>query len=364
MSGGLAEGSPDLGRALGAASGRVAASRSTRDLFPAPLLDVPPPLVAASAGAARARRREQLAIGVANEAITALNWLAGYHAGERPRPVDDAQLLLHERVRGLASGRRPGSAPTATAALKRMLRGHSPYEAGVTTTRVASFKLDRISLPKSVRSCPFADEVAPQEVAKYLLDYQERMLRQGDFLPTIEPYLDPKLKYHQKEYQRLARKLFDIGMVDWTVAPRCRIGLFCVLKSDGKSLRLIVDARRTNEVFDDPSGVDLLTAEGFSRGEVVLPAGMAPRSQEAVEYLSRLRLVVGTSDVANCFHCLKLRPEMSAYFGLPAVPAHVFGLEGSIVGGRRLDRTSPVYPVWCVLPMGFTWSAVDCTAHK
>eukprot|EP00959_Pyramimonas_sp_CCMP1952_P067247 1403540-Pyramimonas_sp.AAC.1 len=68
--------------------------------------------------------------------------------------MDDAQRHLRERVRGLASGRRPDFAPLAAAALKRMLRAHSPYEAGVTTTRVAPFKLDRISLPKSVRSCP------------------------------------------------------------------------------------------------------------------------------------------------------------------------------------------------------------------
>eukprot|EP00959_Pyramimonas_sp_CCMP1952_P343811 7201615-Pyramimonas_sp.AAC.1 len=70
------------------------------------------------------------------------------------------------------------------------------------------------------------------------------MLRQDDILPKIEPHLDPKFNFHQKEYQRLVRKLFDIGMVDWTTSPKCRIGLFCVLKSDGKSLRLIVDARR------------------------------------------------------------------------------------------------------------------------
>eukprot|EP00959_Pyramimonas_sp_CCMP1952_P191712 4008757-Pyramimonas_sp.AAC.1 len=79
--------------------------------------------------------------------------------------MDGVQRLLHERVRGLASGWRPDSAPTATAALKQMLRGHSPHVAGVTTTRVAPIKLDRISLPKSARSCPYADEVAPQEVA-------------------------------------------------------------------------------------------------------------------------------------------------------------------------------------------------------
>eukprot|EP00959_Pyramimonas_sp_CCMP1952_P447634 9373027-Pyramimonas_sp.AAC.1 len=61
--------------------------------------------------------------------------------------MDDAERLLHERVRGLASGWRLDSAPTAIAALKRMLRGHSPHEAGATTARVAPFKLDRISLP-------------------------------------------------------------------------------------------------------------------------------------------------------------------------------------------------------------------------
>ncbi|CAK0903313.1 unnamed protein product, partial [Prorocentrum cordatum] len=212
----------------------------------------------------------------------------------------------------------------------------------------------RCPFPWMMPSGIFASEF--EEVATYLLDYQERMLRQDEVSPKTEPHLDPELKFHQKEYQRLVRMLFDIGMVDWTMSPKCRIGLFCVLKSDGKSLRLIVDARRVNEVFADPLGVGLLTAEGFSRGEVALPASMSPQPPEAVEYLSKLRLVAGTSDVANCFHCLRLRPEMSAHFGLPAAPVHVFGLEGTVTRGRRLGRTSLVYPVWAALPMGFTWS--------
>ena len=95
----------------------------------------------------------------------------------------------------------------------------------------------------------------------------------------------------------------------------------CAQKSDGKSLWPIAGARRANQVFGDPPGVGLLAAEGPSRGEVIPPPGMAAHSQGAVDFPKSLQLVVGTSDVANCFRCL--RPAMAAYSILPAAPAHV-----------------------------------------
>ncbi len=49
-----------------------------------------------------------------------------------------------------------------------------------------------------------------------------------------------------------------------------RVGLFAVWKVKDETQRLFVDARRANAHFRAPPGMDLLSAEGLSRIEVVV----------------------------------------------------------------------------------------------
>ena len=75
------------------------------------------------------------------------------------------------RVRGLVQDRYHHTvAGNDEAALRELLRGQSPYLAGGSSTRVASFKFDLVSLPESVSGCPLVSDVAPPEVRSALED--------------------------------------------------------------------------------------------------------------------------------------------------------------------------------------------------
>ena len=169
-----------------------------------------------------------------NDALKALNWMASWNdflwASRGPDGLpDDAQADVQRRVCELVDSWYPRPPPLSDeAALKKLLQGHSPYQAAGCPTRVTSFKLDLLGLPGSFRGCPLIAGVAPSEVIGFLEDYHERMLA-----PPVEkyeavPYFDPKLRFNHKEYHRLLRRLADIGIITWTSSPKCNVGLFAV----------------------------------------------------------------------------------------------------------------------------------------
>ncbi|CAK0896185.1 unnamed protein product, partial [Prorocentrum cordatum] len=84
-----------------------------------------------------------------------------------------------------------------------------------------------------------------------------------------------------------------------------------------KDLRLILDARPANELFEAPPGVELLSAEGAQR------------------LLQGCNLHLGLADVK--------------------VPAFVLGVEGQLREGRPLGRHDLASPCRGVCPMGSTW---------
>ena len=125
------------------------------------------------------------------------------------------------------------------------------------------------------------------------------MLRAGSPLPTVTPYFDPALKRSAKTYRHFIVDLHRRGLVTWTCRPRCQVGLFFVEKDEGRKLRLILDARPANELFVQPPGVSLLSAEGLSRVEFALPDGMDPWGEEAQALLRGSSLHVGLADVKD-----------------------------------------------------------------
>ncbi|CAK0900771.1 unnamed protein product [Prorocentrum cordatum] len=348
-----ARGSPDPGRLQGA-GGRpgLAASRGQRSLFPLPLV----PLDSVRPG----RGSDRLVM--VNDALKALNRMAGWKeflwADRGPDGLpDDVQADVQWRVCELVNSWYLRHPPLSDeAALKKLLQGHSPYQAAGCPTRVTSFKLDLLSLPGSVRGCPLIADVAPSEVIGFLGDYHERMLAPPVEKYETAPYFDPKPRFNQKEYHRLLRRLADIGVITWTSSPKCHVGLFTVEKDGGAAQRLIVDARRANECFQAPPGVSLLSSEGLSRIEVELPASAPLGPGQAAKLLEDFCLSIGLSDVSNCFRRLRVPAWLSDYFCLPPAPAHVMGASGAEVDGSVLGRAEAVTPCWAVLPMGFTWS--------
>ena len=133
-------------------------------------------------------------------------------------------------------------------------------------------------------------------------------------------------------YPRLARKMFDIGMVHFSeFEPDVVCGAFAVPKSDG-SQRLIIDARRANVVFQDPPRVFLPTPDILSSLEASGPVRSA------------------TADRSDYYHSILLPEPFWSLFGLPAVSPAEIGLEHVFPG---VDR---VWPCIKTLPMGWSWA--------
>ncbi|CAK0893720.1 unnamed protein product, partial [Prorocentrum cordatum] len=91
--------------------------------------------------------------GMANDALKALSWMAGWKeflwADRGPDVLpDDVQVDVQRRACELVDSWRPRPPQLSDeAALKKLLQGHSPYQAAGCPTRVTSFKLDLLSLP-------------------------------------------------------------------------------------------------------------------------------------------------------------------------------------------------------------------------
>ena len=86
-----------------------------------------------------------------------------------------------------------------------------------------------------------------------------------------------------------------------------------------------MDCRRANRRFRAPPGVSLLSSEGFGRIEVDL----ATMTAFCDEHPGTTGIGMGTSDVDNCFHRMKIGAEL----GCPAgVLMGTFQMESSNAG--------------------------------
>lgn len=163
----------------------------------------------------------------------------------------------------------------------------------------------------------------------------------------------PALRWNEKRYQRTIGLLHEKELVAPIREAKERIGLFAVWKERGARQRPIVDARRSNARFKPPPWVDLLSSEGLGRVAVELDEDFLSRPEERQSFRGA-RIAIGSADVRDCFHRMKVPSCMSEYFALPPVPAACFGMTGMIVDGRALLPTDGVPISWAVLPMGFT----------
>lgn len=71
--------------------------------------------------------------------------------------------------------------PTPEAALRELLKGRSDYHQPDVPVALAPYRLERVSLPTSLRGLPQAEELLPEDARRYLQG-EELMLRAG----TIE----------------------------------------------------------------------------------------------------------------------------------------------------------------------------------
>ena len=303
-------------------------SSRARDVFPLPLPPAPCRLEHVSRRASQKWGRRLQEHETVKEAVNALNWMAGQrflHGTEGGCGPLRTEVLL--RIQRLA--REAGNlgslerVPTPEAALRELLKGKSEYNQ-------PENNLERVSLPESLHDLPEACDLLPDDARRYLLG-EELMIREGTPVEAPRPYWDPVLAGSKKHYKLFVQRLNDIGLLQFTQHPKNEVGACFVHKSDGKKIRLIVDARSTNSMFKEPPGVDMCSSEGFSRIECELFAQAAPGSQAFLDELQSMKLFVGLSDVKDCFHRLK--------------QPHWVGMAGKVLDDVQLGANYFIYPM-------------------
>lgn len=259
------------------------------------------------------------------------------------------------RVEGLVRDQKPsGDILSPAEARGALLHGGSPYDWKPSAETLASYQADLLSIPEDVSGCPSLSSVLPEKDLIFLEENSELMLKEQDDVPgtLVEPFWDPKLKFNLKAYGDLVRRLHNIGMFNYTRHPKCMVGVFFVWKSNRTKLRLITDARRSNQLFRDAPGVGLMTGEGFGRIEVELDDSVACDTSA----MNALEFYVGLSDVKDCFHRLRVPMWLSRYFCWIPVTAKTVGLQGTVIDGHLLEPLDAIYPCAGSLCQGFTWS--------
>jgi len=194
---------------------------------------------------------------------------------------------------------------------------------------------DTVSLPSEAGSASLCNILPPH--LSFLYSDPEHFLLPPDITHPagVTPIRD------HNEYAKLIRRMYDAGMVTFDHKPKCINSLFTVDK-DGKSERLIIDARRANSMFRPPPSVFLPSPDVLSH--LVIDESS--------------QLFIGTDDLDNFYHRIKLPTKWVPYFGLPRVKA-------SNVGLSDLFGDIYLHPCCLTLPMGFSHSVfLAQSAHE
>ena len=176
---------------------------------------------------------------------------------------------------------------------------------------LAPFSLSQVSSPteEELGASPDLTNFVPPWCLKHLEGDQEWMLRGVDEHERIardapaEPHTDHILRGNYRQHLRLIKKLDRLHML------KTRGHLFAYYKNS--KIRVILDARRTNQMLCQPPRVALATAETFSRIEVRLPNGVMARSTEATRSFEESVARLATVDVDNCLHCPRIGQSLA-----------------------------------------------------
>lgn len=207
------------------------------------------------------------------------------------------------------------------------------------TQLVMPLVADRISLPPTAGSVDLLSLLPPKHAQLY--SNPDSLI-----LPPHERSRAPRtaLLAAPDEWAKLVRRLFALGMVEFTVQPKVVCGVFAVPKSDSTD-RLIIDARPANVVFAEPETVRLPTPDLLAR---LCTDGTRP-------------FFVAKVDLDNYYHRLRLPVWMRPYFALPAVRAGDVSDEVA----ARFGADCRVFPCCVTLPMGWSHSVlVAQLAHE
>ena len=204
-----------------------------RDLLPLPLFEpdgweeqhIPPDRANLSTGAYRRQVRRHENVCRANEAISAINSLAGCSKAKSGAPTVCQHRAMQGILQSMVDRPRTNSSISMREAVSELLhyRPSNAYgeleETGTTTVR--PFQKSLISLPEPGALTRDALDLVDDVGREILLAFHDTMLRDvekdpGKNLPgDIAPYMDVKLKASSSLYSDFIRDLWDRNMLDF-----------------------------------------------------------------------------------------------------------------------------------------------------
>lgn len=199
-------------------------------------------------------------------------------------------------------------------------------------TTVVPLIAERISLPKQLRIVPMLDVLPPAIAAQYTEAASPALLRSRTAVLTMNflaPLRKPRVAGSRSEYLRLIKRMYELGMLSFTSAPRAVNGVFAVAK-DGDSDRVIIDAQPANRLFVDSPHVALPGPSHLV--QLCIPAGAT--------------MFVGKTDMADYYHHIGLPTWMQPYLALPPLSPAELASCGLPLGAS--------YPMCLTLAMGFS----------
>ena len=116
----------------------------------------------------------------------------------------------------------------------------------------------------------------------------------------------------------------------------CHLWVVSLFPKSGK-IRIIIDARKTNQLLRPPPSTTLASTAAVAEFE----------SEEAELHFS-------IQDIADCFYQFAIDERLQKYFALMPVKAGELGIHE--IEGKKVAYDRMIYPCLSVLPMGFSWA--------
>ncbi|CAK0850468.1 unnamed protein product, partial [Prorocentrum cordatum] len=231
----------------------------------------------------------------------------------------------------------------------KALRLGLPYDAG---GGPVGYEASRVSLPAAGSvPTPLArlwgsggESTVARFAESQVLPIDVARMRLKDSGP-LRPYGDPRL-HSPSLYGEFIQRLVEAGVAELTLErPTEVVDCFFVKKGGGKQ-RLVVDCRRSNQHFEPPAPVSLVSGDTLSQVHGDDSLGQP--------------VFIGQVDIKDAFYHMELPEGLRQYFGLRRIRASWAGI--SQVQGVRASPGTWVTPRMRALPMGWSWALWWCQA--
>jgi hypothetical protein len=322
-----------------------------RDLLPMPLMALEEaPSTSLSRGTRQRVLKRMRHSEACNDAVKALNWMAGFESVASSQRVSATQFAARQHISSVLVDSKVVDPCMDTDEAVRTLLGQGPSYTGSDAANIASYDPELLSVPGAGDRPVSLTHHLPVDARTCLVDFEQHLLVSDDewgrICETEGPmpvYMDPILKHDKSKCYEFVGRLTAAGLLSFSTHICSRVGLFFVKKKNGK-IRLVIDCRATNRRFKRCPYLPMGT--GASWTELVI-------DPHVDAYFS-------SSDIKDYFYECEIPDKLRPYFALPDIPISVarrFSVDPDMTRMLySLDDSVYVAPVLKVLPMGWTWS--------